>query len=64
VRTLGSLAAELDDLGLGDRVPPLTHQAQLVVAGATAEDSLSEDLDLVRQAALDAGFGPPARTTH
>lgn len=64
VRTLGSLAAELDDLGLGDRVPPLTRQAQLVVAGATAEDSLSEDLDLVRQAALDAGFGPPARATH
>jgi uncharacterized membrane protein len=58
VRTLGSLAAELDDLGLGDRVAALARQARLVVAGATAEDPLPEDLDLVRQAVLDAGFGP------
>jgi uncharacterized membrane protein len=58
VRTLGSLATELDDLGLGHRVPPLVRQARLVVAGAMAEDSMAEDLDLVRQAALDAGFGP------
>jgi uncharacterized membrane protein len=59
VRTLASLAAELDDLGLGHRVAPLVRQARLVMAGAMAEDSMSEDLDLVRQAALDAGFGPP-----
>jgi hypothetical protein len=58
VRTLASLAAELDDLGLGDRVPALVRQARLVLAGATAEEPLPEDLELVRQVVLDAGFGP------
>lgn len=58
VRTLGSLAAELGSLGLGDRRAPLARQARLMVAGATAADPLPEDLELVRQAALDAGFGP------
>ncbi|CAN5237459.1 DUF2254 domain-containing protein [soil metagenome] len=58
LRTLGILATELDDLGLGHRVPPLARQARLVVAGATAKDPLPEDLELVRHAAITAGFGP------
>lgn len=57
VRTLGSLAAELEDLGLVHRVPPLARQARLVVAGATAQDPL-EDLEQVRRAVVTAGFGP------
>ena len=58
VRTLGNLAAELEDLALGHRVAPLARQAHLVVAGVTAEDPLSEDLEEVRRAAITAGFGP------
>lgn len=58
VRTLGNLAAELEDLGRGHLVPALARQARLVVAGATAEGPLPEDLEVVRQAAITAGFGP------
>lgn len=58
LRTLGSVAAELEDMGLGDRIQPLARQARLVVAGATASDPLPEDLALVHEAAVAAGFGP------
>ncbi|MDQ3354404.1 MAG: DUF2254 domain-containing protein [Actinomycetota bacterium] len=55
LRTLRSLANELNDLGLGDRVEPLRRQGRLVLAGAVAHDPLPEDLELVRRAAADAG---------
>lgn len=61
LRTLGSVATELEDQGLGHRIPPLARQARLVVAGATAQDALPEDLALVHQAAITAGFGPIQR---
>ncbi|HEV2811571.1 MAG TPA: DUF2254 domain-containing protein [Acidimicrobiales bacterium] len=61
LRTLGSVATELEDRGLGDRIAPLARQARLVVAGATAQDALPEDLALVHQAAITAGFGPTQR---
>lgn len=56
LQTLGGLARELDDLGL-ERDEPLRRQARLVVAGATASNPLADDLAVVRQAAVDAGFG-------
>ena len=58
LRTLGSVAAELEDRGLGDRTAPLARQARLVVAGAIAQAPLPEDLESVCQAAVTAGFGP------
>lgn len=56
LQTLGGLVRELDDLGLA-RDKPLRRQARLVVAGAAANNPLAEDLAVVRQAAVDAGFG-------
>ena len=57
LNTLGGLASDLADLGL-DREEPLRRQARLVVAGATAKGPLAEDLALVHQAAIEAGFAP------
>lgn len=51
LRTLSTLAQELEDLGLDDRVEPLRHQARLVVAGAITAEPLPEDLAVVEQAA-------------
>jgi uncharacterized membrane protein len=56
VNTLGRLAGELAELGL-DRDEPLRRQARLVVAGAAASKPLPDDLALVHQAAVSAGFG-------
>lgn len=53
LRTLSGLAAELEELGLAERVAPLRFQARLVVEGVAAAGVLPYDLDQVRAAAAE-----------